>query len=368
MTHYQVNEIFTSVQGEGRLIGNPTTFIRLQGCPVGCKWCDSVRTWGPNAITDHYRLGWLRGTYDVGVRFDSSFVNQDVDKRFKEFISRVYVTEGLQPVTDSSNYDAQRGWVSFMIERFCTAFPDALKFYFHGSHRELFYQFLRLVTKQGIDAVAGELMEAHTITIQPAAGRILMDYYRPVSFHEHGWEPRVNGKSMSVAEIMSQVPDDVSWAVITGGEPIMYDLDELITALTARGISTQLETSGLNALKGKLRPTWITWSPKQNLNWDCPVELLGEVNEIKWVVDDALKMDTVLDRWDRWASRFSFWFDGNAIDSWQVAAMPMVFMAEGCPPTKDSIDRAVRMIRDLPPAMRSRSSFGARIQYYLGVQ
>lgn len=42
---YQVNEIFTSVQGEGALVGLPSTFIRLQGCSVGCPWCDTKYTW-----------------------------------------------------------------------------------------------------------------------------------------------------------------------------------------------------------------------------------------------------------------------------------------------------------------------------------
>ena len=38
---YQVNELFVAPQGEGRLTGELCTFIRLQGCTVGCWWCDS---------------------------------------------------------------------------------------------------------------------------------------------------------------------------------------------------------------------------------------------------------------------------------------------------------------------------------------
>ncbi len=41
----KISEIFTSIQGEGLLTGEPTTFIRLQGCEVGCTWCDSKYTW-----------------------------------------------------------------------------------------------------------------------------------------------------------------------------------------------------------------------------------------------------------------------------------------------------------------------------------
>ncbi len=40
-----VNEIFHSIQGEGTLAGTPSVFIRLAGCPVGCKWCDTKYAW-----------------------------------------------------------------------------------------------------------------------------------------------------------------------------------------------------------------------------------------------------------------------------------------------------------------------------------
>ena len=42
---YPINEIFESIQGEGSYTGVPSIFIRLQGCPVGCPWCDTQHTW-----------------------------------------------------------------------------------------------------------------------------------------------------------------------------------------------------------------------------------------------------------------------------------------------------------------------------------
>lgn len=38
-------EIFRSFQGEGRNIGRIRTFIRLSGCNLHCRWCDTAYTW-----------------------------------------------------------------------------------------------------------------------------------------------------------------------------------------------------------------------------------------------------------------------------------------------------------------------------------
>ncbi|SLM64344.1 MULTISPECIES: 7-carboxy-7-deazaguanine synthase QueE [Dickeya] len=42
---YPINEMFQTLQGEGFFTGVPAVFIRLQGCPVGCSWCDTKHTW-----------------------------------------------------------------------------------------------------------------------------------------------------------------------------------------------------------------------------------------------------------------------------------------------------------------------------------
>lgn len=42
---YPINEIFATLQGEASFTGTPSVFIRLQGCNVGCPWCDTKHTW-----------------------------------------------------------------------------------------------------------------------------------------------------------------------------------------------------------------------------------------------------------------------------------------------------------------------------------
>ena len=42
---YQVNTIYSTVQGEGGLAGTPMTIVRLQGCPIACSFCDTPETW-----------------------------------------------------------------------------------------------------------------------------------------------------------------------------------------------------------------------------------------------------------------------------------------------------------------------------------
>lgn len=41
----RVAESFHSLQGEGPSAGTPAHFLRLQGCDVGCRWCDTKYTW-----------------------------------------------------------------------------------------------------------------------------------------------------------------------------------------------------------------------------------------------------------------------------------------------------------------------------------
>jgi 7-carboxy-7-deazaguanine synthase len=38
----RITELFHSLQGETSRVGLPTVFVRLSGCPLRCRWCDTT--------------------------------------------------------------------------------------------------------------------------------------------------------------------------------------------------------------------------------------------------------------------------------------------------------------------------------------
>ncbi|MBI5365109.1 MAG: 7-carboxy-7-deazaguanine synthase QueE [Planctomycetes bacterium] len=52
-----VLEVFASIQGEGAFVGEPQVFLRLRGCPLRCRWCDTPGSWTlPAAATARIAL------------------------------------------------------------------------------------------------------------------------------------------------------------------------------------------------------------------------------------------------------------------------------------------------------------------------
>jgi len=52
-----VIEVFASIQGEGLYAGRPQVLVRLAGCPLRCRWCDTPHSWVlPPAAADP--AGW----------------------------------------------------------------------------------------------------------------------------------------------------------------------------------------------------------------------------------------------------------------------------------------------------------------------
>lgn len=86
---------------------------------------------------------------------------------------------------------------------------------------------------------------------------------------------------VSIEEMVDRVlQSGVAIAVITGGEPLMHNLDSLTQGLQEKGIRTHVETSGAQTLSGQW--DWICVSPKK---FKAPLpSLLSVANELKVVV------------------------------------------------------------------------------------
>lgn len=51
-TALRISEIFCSIQGESTRVGLPTVFVRLTGCPLRCRWCDTAYAFQGGELLD----------------------------------------------------------------------------------------------------------------------------------------------------------------------------------------------------------------------------------------------------------------------------------------------------------------------------
>ncbi len=62
----RITEIFLSLQGEAAHAGWPTVFVRLTGCPLRCRWCDSEYAFSGGQTQDTHAI--LDTVMNFGVR------------------------------------------------------------------------------------------------------------------------------------------------------------------------------------------------------------------------------------------------------------------------------------------------------------
>ena len=86
---------------------------------------------------------------------------------------------------------------------------------------------------------------------------------------------------LSIEEIVAAAAAHPSRiAIVTGGEPLLHQLDPLTTALKAAGFQTHIETSGSSPMSGSW--DWVCLSPKK-FKAALP-EAIKDANELKVVV------------------------------------------------------------------------------------
>jgi 7-carboxy-7-deazaguanine synthase len=70
---YRVNDIYATIQGEGKMVGTPMILLRLHGCSVGCTFCDTKETWATGDAALPWRratLGEARGSNELWAELD----------------------------------------------------------------------------------------------------------------------------------------------------------------------------------------------------------------------------------------------------------------------------------------------------------
>lgn len=95
-------------------------------------------------------------------------------------------------------------------------------------------------------------------------------------------------EKLTSKEIAFRVDNGVPFTVITGGEPTLHNLKELVEVLHGINHKVALETNGTKAVPEEWGVDWITCSPKPP-----KFEIACQPNELKYVVDDSFDPEVI---------------------------------------------------------------------------
>jgi 7-carboxy-7-deazaguanine synthase len=106
------------------------------------------------------------------------------------------------------------------------------------------------------------------------------------------WNPDIHPMVETDAIVKNVIKSGTDSVVVTGGEPLMWNLDHLCKELKKNNICTYIETSGAYPLSGEW--DWICLSPKRNM--PPVIEICKAADELKVIIQD--KIDFV------WAEKY----------------------------------------------------------------
>jgi len=96
---------------------------------------------------------------------------------------------------------------------------------------------------------------------------------------KESWNPKLH-PLLKVDEVLKQIPPHIRSVILTGGEPVLYNLSYLTRQLKKLNKKIHLETSGTNKLSGDF--DWICLSPKKN---ELPQpEFYQKADELKVII------------------------------------------------------------------------------------
>ena len=108
----RVSEIFTSIEGEGIFVGKKTMFIRLSGCHLKCRWCDTKYALPLDSGTD-YQIDEIKDliikelrpfTYKVNFTGGEPLLQTEAVIELADFIKK---QTNLKTYIESSCFDSE---------------------------------------------------------------------------------------------------------------------------------------------------------------------------------------------------------------------------------------------------------------------
>jgi 7-carboxy-7-deazaguanine synthase len=108
----QLSEIFTSIEGEGILFGTKTLFVRMAGCHLKCRWCDTSYAL-PMYSGNSYSIDYVKKlianhlqpfTYKVNFTGGEPLVQHEAVIELAKFVRE----KGLTTYLESACYDSDR--------------------------------------------------------------------------------------------------------------------------------------------------------------------------------------------------------------------------------------------------------------------
>ena len=92
---FRVVEIFRTVEGEGRWVGLPITFLRLEGCNLRCEWCDTTYSYDGISFKEYSLNELIEKVEEFGLKRvcitgGEPFYSQNLPVLVEEFLKRDY--------------------------------------------------------------------------------------------------------------------------------------------------------------------------------------------------------------------------------------------------------------------------------------
>ena len=94
-SNFRVVEIFRTVEGEGRWVGLPITFIRLEGCNLRCEWCDTPYSYNGFSYKEYplnelFKIVEGFGLKRVCITGGEPFYSRNLPLLIKKFLDNSY--------------------------------------------------------------------------------------------------------------------------------------------------------------------------------------------------------------------------------------------------------------------------------------